>query len=116
MRYGAKAFLTAEGDKYNEWLGTAQVPKGNVIEFLESTADSCQLPPDPADAIKLLNIHWEVKALTRKEFDQLHAKFMLVLTQYLSTVRERSNYYLEKNRSGGGVDASEYVIEYDNSW
>jgi hypothetical protein len=113
---GAKAFLRAQDGKYELWLGTVQVPGGNVTDFLEDLADSCRLPPDPANAVKLLSIHWDVKELSRSQFEQMHSAFMIALSEYFSTVRERSAYYLAKNRIGGGVDASGYVIIYNNSW
>jgi hypothetical protein len=113
---GAKAFLRAQDGKYELWLGTAQVPGGNVVDFLEDLADSCRLPPDPANAVKLLNIHWDVKELSRSLFEQMHSAFMTALSEYFSTVRERSSYFLAKNRVGGGVDAFGYTIIYNNSW
>jgi len=117
LSWGSKAFLRAQDDgKYQFWLGTAQVPTGNVVDFLGDLADSCRLPPDPADAVKLLNIHWDVKELSRSQFEQMHSTFMTALSDYFSTVRERSAYFLAKKRVGGGVDASGYVIIYNNSW
>jgi hypothetical protein len=116
LSWGANAFLRAQDGKYELWLGTAQVPEGDVVDYLESLADSCRLPPDPANAVKLLNIHWDVKELTRSQFERMHSVFMTALSEYFSTVRERSWYYLANNRVGGGVDASSYPIVYDNSW
>jgi hypothetical protein len=111
-----KVFLHTDGSKLELWMGTAEVPGNNVWDFLEDVADSCHLPPDPADAVKLLKIHWESKELQRTQFEQLHTDFLAALTGYLSTVRERSAYYMATSYVGGGVDASNFSIVYDNSW
>jgi hypothetical protein len=117
LSWGSKAFLRAQDDgKYELWLGTAQVPTGNVVDFLEDLANSCRLPPDPANAVKLLNIHWDDKKLTRSQFEQMHSAFMTALSEYFSTVRERSAYFLAKKIAGGGVDAGGYVVICNNSW
>lgn len=111
-----KVFLHTKGTKFELWLGTPGVPKGNIWDFLEDAADTCKLPPDPAEAVKLLKVHWEVDTLTREQFERLNGDFLSALTEYVSTVRERSAYFLTKGLKGGGVDASGYRIVYDNSW
>jgi hypothetical protein len=116
LSYEAKAFLHTDGSKYELWLGTGQISGGKVVYFLEDLADSCRLPPDPADAVKLLNIHWEVKELSRSQFEQLHSSFMTALSQYSSLVRERSSYFMATMNFEIPLDASRYTIVYDNSW
>ncbi|MHB8525931.1 MAG: hypothetical protein ACYDD2_07230 [Candidatus Acidiferrales bacterium] len=111
-----KVFLHANGDRFELWVGTAQVPGNNVWDFLGDLADSCRLPPDPADAVKLLKIRWEVKDLQQKQFEQLHKDFMDALTSYVFTVQGRSAVFMAHKLQGGGVDASIYPIVYDNSW
>jgi hypothetical protein len=111
-----KVFLYTDGHKFELLMGTANVPGNNVWSFLEDVADSCSLPPDPADAVKLLKIKWNTKELSQEEFVHLHADFMAALTSYISTVRERADHFMTKQISGGGVDASYYTIMYDNSW
>jgi hypothetical protein len=111
-----KAFLHTDGSKFELWVGTADVPGNNVWEFLEDLADACHLPADPADAVKLLKIRWEAKELQRVQFEQLHKDFIASLTDYVSTVRERSAYFMATTGIGGGVDAAIYPIVYDNSW
>ena len=108
--------LHTDGTKFELWIGTANVPKNNVWNFLEDLAESCHLPPDPADAVKLLNIQWEAKELKPAQFEQLHKDFITALTDYVSTVRERSAHFMSKRSQGGGVDASIYPVVYDNSW
>lgn len=111
-----KVFLHTEGTKFELWKGSPEVPGNNIWDFLEDVADSCKLPPDPAEAVKLLKVHWDVDTLTREQFEHLHGDFLSALTEYVSTVRERSAYFLMKGVQGGGVDASGYRIVYDNSW
>ncbi|MFZ0277105.1 MAG: hypothetical protein WA254_17140 [Candidatus Sulfotelmatobacter sp.] len=111
-----KVFLHTKGTKFELWLGTPDVPGNNIWDFLEDAADSCKLPPDPAEAVKLLKVHWEVETLTREQFERLHGDFLAALTEYISTIRERSAYFMAKGLQGGGVDASGYRIVYDNSW
>jgi hypothetical protein len=116
FRPEAKVLLHTDGTKFTLWMGTAQVPGNNLWEFLGDLADSCRLPPDPADAVKLLNMKWDVVDLQKKQFEQLHGEFMTALTDYVSTIRERASYFMATTRMGGGVDASVYTIVYDNSW
>jgi hypothetical protein len=111
-----KLFLLSDGSKFQLWAGTARVPEEKVWSFLGNLADSCRLPADPADAVKLLNTRWESKELTRLQFEQLHNDFLTALSQYVSTVQERSNYFMATRFMGGGVDGSQYRIVYDNSW
>ncbi len=111
-----KVFLHAKGTKFELWLGTPEVPGNNIWDFLDDVADSCKLPPDPADAVKLLKVHWEVETITREQFERLHEDFMTALTDFVSTVRERSAFVMAKGLHGGGVDSSGYRIIYDNSW
>lgn len=116
FRHEVKVFLHTDGVKFELWKGSANVPGNNIVEFLSTVADSCALPPDPAAAVKLLKIRWEVKELQRAQFDQLHGDFLTAATEYLSTVRERSSYFMATTMSGFAVDASNYPIVYDNSW
>lgn len=111
-----KVFLHTNGDRFELWMGTAQVPGNNVWDFLGDLADSCRLPPDPADAVKLLNIRWEVKELQQKQFEQLHKDFMAALRGYVSMVQGRSAFFMAHKLKGGGVDSGIYPIVHDNSW
>jgi hypothetical protein len=111
-----KVFLHTEGGKFELWMGAAEVPGNNVWNFLGDLADSCRLPPDPADAVKLLKIRWEVKELQRPQFEQLHKDLMGALADYVSTVRERSAYFMTTNYMSFPIDAGAYTIVYDNTW
>jgi hypothetical protein len=96
-------------------VGTADVPGNNVWDFLADLADSCHLPPDPADAVKLSNIRWEVRELQREQFEQLHQDFMGAPTDYVSTVRETSDHFMATRLVLIGLDAANDPIVYDNS-
>ena len=84
-------------------------PQAPHWEFLADLAESCRLPADPADAVRLLNIRWESKQLQREQFESLHWDFMTALTEYVTTVRERSAYFMAKNLQGGGVSMHESI-------
>ncbi|MGC2528616.1 MAG: hypothetical protein WA639_12770 [Candidatus Acidiferrum sp.] len=116
VKPAVKLLLHTDGTKFQLWTDTVDVPGGNVWDFLEKEAESCHLPPDPADAVKLLNISWESKELSKEQFDQLHRDFMTALSNYVLEVQERSAYFIRTKFLGGGVDASNYPIVYDNSW
>jgi len=111
-----KLFLHSDGSKFQLWAGTANVPDENVWRFLGELADSCRLPADPADAVKLLNIRWESRELPRLQFGKLHDDFLTALSQYVSTVREGSTSFMATGLMRFPVDASQYTIVYDNSW
>ncbi len=111
-----KVFLHTDGTTFELWRGTARVRGNNVWQFLEDQAASCRLPADPAEAVKLLKIRWESKQLKRDQFEQVHEHFMTALTGYVSTVQERSAFFMARSIMGGGVDVSRYPIVYDNSW
>ncbi|MGH9741236.1 MAG: hypothetical protein ACRD51_02665, partial [Candidatus Acidiferrum sp.] len=49
-------------------------------------------------------------------FEEIHTDFMTALNGYFSAVQERSAHFLKTKLQGGGVDASNYPIVYDNSW
>ncbi|MGA7367060.1 MAG: hypothetical protein WA424_13795 [Candidatus Sulfotelmatobacter sp.] len=116
FRPEVKVFLHTDGKKFELWTGTAGVPGDNVWDFLRDLADSCRLPPDPADAVKLLKIRWEAKELQRPQFEQLHKDLMGALADYVSTVRERSAYFMTTNYMSFPIDAGAYTIVYDNTW
>jgi len=111
-----KVFLHTDGNKSTVWTSTVRVPGNNTWGFLNNLADSCVLPPDPADAVKLLNVAWETKEVPQAQFGEVHADFMAALLEYISAVQERSDHFLRTKRQGGGVDASNYPVVYDNSW
>jgi hypothetical protein len=116
LRPAIKLLLHTDGSKFELWVGTAQIPKNNVLGFLEDLANSCKLPTDPANAVKLLNIGWEVKEVQRARFDQLHDDFLAALTEYTSSVKERTSYFMDTRLARVAVDATRYTIFYDNSW
>lgn len=111
-----KVFLHTDGTKSAVWIGVVRVPDKKMWDFLSDQAESCTLPPDPADAVKLLNIAWESKEVSQREFEQVHADFMAALSDYVSAVRKRSDHFMRTKLQGGGVDASNYPVVYDNSW
>jgi hypothetical protein len=41
---------------------------------------------------------------------------MQAISQYVTTVQERSQYFMAAKRLGGGPHALQYSILYDNSW
>jgi hypothetical protein len=116
LRPAQKVILHTDGSKFQLWIGNLHVPEGSVWVFLGNLADSCSLPADPAEAVKLLQMGWESRELQKPEFDRLHTDFMKALSQYVESVQERSRYFMAAKRYGGGVDASRYLIVYDNSW
>ncbi len=116
LTWEIKVFLHTNGSKFELWMGAAEVPGNNVWDFLGDLADSCLLPPDPGNAVKLLKIRWEVKELQRAQFEQLHNDFLAALTGYASQVRERSAYFMATNYASSPIDAGAYTLVYDNSW
>jgi len=115
VKSGSKLFLHTDGSTFELWMGTAQVPKNNVWTFLRDVADSCRLPRDPGEAVRLLNVRWEVKAVQQAQFQHLHGEFLTSLAEYASTVRERSDYFMATGLMGFPVDASKFEVIYDNS-
>jgi len=116
FNFGRKVILYYDGEKYDLWLGIAGVPNENVWNFMGDIADSCKLPPDPAEAVKLLKVHWEERHLQQAQFEQLHRDFLTAFTQYSSTVKERSAYSMATGLFAVPLDATGYTIVYDNSW
>ena len=105
---------TADG-KYELWMDSVGASK-DVWQFLEDQANACRLPPDPSNAVKLLNVSWEHRDLSQAQFEKLHEHFLAALTAYIRSVSERSSYFMRTGFQGGGVDASTSQIVYDNSW
>ena len=111
-----KVFLRTDAHNFEVWRGKAEVAGNNVWNFLEGVADNCQLPPDPKDAVKLLNVHWEEQRIKKDEFTRLYKNFITALRGYVYTVDQTSSYVLSEHREGGGVDQTYYTIVYESSW
>ena len=113
---GNVLFLHTDGDKFLLRTNTLGIPGQDVYSFLENLAASCKLPRDPGEAFKLLQVTWESRSLTRGEFEILHKDFITALSQYVSTVTERSARFMATRLQGLPLDASYYPIVYDNTW
>jgi hypothetical protein len=110
-----KLLLHTDGQKFELITDTIDMPEKNVYWFIRDLDDSGRLPPDPADAFKLLKIQWETKEISRAEFDKLYGDFVAALSQYVSTVQETSASYMATKLWGGYVDAGYWLVVYDNT-
>jgi hypothetical protein len=116
LRPGVKLLLHTMGGKSQLWADTLGIPGSNVWQFLQRKAELCELPADPADAVKLMKVSWEDRELSQSQFDLLHRDFMKASAEYVSRVGERSSYFMATNLGAVYLDASYYPIVYDNTY
>lgn len=107
-----KLDLWTNGEKFLLWTNVN--PK-SIGDFLNGLDQSCQLPPDPAEAVALMKIQWESKEISSEQFADLHSSFTDALVQYASKVQKRYGSLIGKHLSTIHLDAEGYSIVYDNS-
>jgi hypothetical protein len=93
---------------YELWRG---VPEENLYNLLSRLQDSCLLPPNPYEAVKLVRVKWQRLVLTQDTFQTMYNDFSLALAQYSSGVATRP-----KTIRGGRIvmDSSVYTVAYDS--
>jgi hypothetical protein len=106
--------LQTDGEEFAIRTATPQIAQKNIYAFLEDLNDSCRLPADPDDAIKLIPFKWESKDLTADEFGQLHADFSKALLQYVSNMGDEYRSIVKSRMMSILLDATCYSIAYDN--
>jgi hypothetical protein len=94
---------------YELWRG---VPEENLYNLLLRLQDSCLLPPNPYEAVKLVRIKWQRLVLPRDSFQTMYNDFSLALAQYSSAVATRP-----ATIRGGRVvlHSAEYRVAYESS-
>jgi hypothetical protein len=111
-----KLVLHTDGEKFQLWTDTLDMPAKNIWTFLNDLDDACHLPLNPADVVGLLKVKWQSQEISRAEFERLHTDFMTALAQYASGVQKKSAYFLATRAEAFYLDASDYTIVYDNTY
>lgn len=107
-----KLDLWTNGEKFILWTNVN--PK-SIGDFLNGLDQSCQLPPNPGEAVELMKIRWESKEISREQFAELHRTFIGALVQYTSHIQERYGGLIREHQTTIHLDAEGYSIVYDNS-
>lgn len=110
-----KLGLWTDGEKFELLTNMPPTPRKSVGEFLGDLDDSCRLPPDPADAVALMNLKWESKELSADQFAQLRRDFTSALAQYAAKMQDRYGSMISTRSYVIHLDSEGYLIVYDNS-
>jgi len=113
---GMGLVLRTDGEKFELWTDTPEIPQNDIAEFLLNLDQSCRLPADPADAVALLKVKWERKEISSAQFAQLHNSFTQALSEYVSKIQGRYGSLIATRLSASYVDAGQYSIVYDNAY
>ena len=106
--------LQSDGEKFAIRTATPQITQKNIYAFLDDLNDSCRLPADPDDAIKLIPVKWESEDLTADEFGRLHSDFSKALLQYVSNIADKYRSIIASRMTLIFLDSTCYSIAYDN--
>lgn len=110
-----KIVIMTNGDKFEIWTDTPETPQKNVNRFLLNLDQACRLPPDPADAAKLIHVSWDSRALTSEEFAQEHEDFTRALATYTTKMQDRYKTLMATRMLSLYTDAIWYPIMYYNN-
>lgn len=110
-----KLGLWTDGEKFELLTNMPPTPRKNVGDFLNDLDDSCRLPPNPADAVALMNLKWESKELSADQFAQLHRDFIRALAQYVAKMQDRYSSMISTRLYVIHLDSEGYSVVYDNS-
>ena len=88
-------------------------PKENIFKTLQRLEDTCQLPGDPAEALRMLNVQWEIRVIDASQFERLHRGFTEALKAYVLDSQSRYRSVLDGN-IGFMLDAEGWDVTYDN--
>lgn len=111
-----KLGLWTDGQEFQSWTNTLDISQKNIGQFLLDLAQTCRLPPDPADAAPLIKINWESKDLSATHFAQLHRDFTRALSRYVANIQGRYAGMIATGTYIVSLDADAYRIDYDNSY
>lgn len=109
-----KLVLMTDGEKYELWTDTPDVPQGSIGEFLANLNESCRLPADPGKAVALISFKWETKELSRSKFEQLHLGFTRAVSAFASKAQRRYASLIKTKMGTIHLDSSYFQIVYDN--
>jgi hypothetical protein len=82
----------------------------SIFKTLHDLDQSCSLPANPTEAVKLLQARWEKVEISRVQFEKLHREFTASLSEYVLDIRRRHSGH-------EGIiilHGKEYDITYDN--
>jgi len=111
-----KLVLWTDGDKFSLSTNVLDIPAKNIGAFLLDLDHACKLPPDPRDALALINFRWEDKEMSAAQFAKFHDGLFSAAAQYISKARDRYPILLSERLISFPVDVWQYRIIYENSY
>jgi hypothetical protein len=88
-------------------------PKENIFKTLHQLEDTCQLPGDPAEALRMLDIQWETREIDASQFEKFHRGFTEALKAYVLDSQTRYRSVLDGD-IGSMLDGDGWDVAYDN--